>query len=239
MNFRPYALVLVASLLAACGGASSDSSGNPDDLRRRRDGGAHDGGSHDGGSHDGGVHDGGSDGGADAGTDAGTPGTDGGTPGTDGGTPGTDAGTPPGGACSSNDDCTNGGLCSSGACVASACNQRHAGVTGIRAMVRIDQYLGLVNGRNGTHELANGTLQSVSWIYQASVEDTTAAQLAMNVASSTDPRGLPQEIPISPGQVIEVEGEYIPAATANASGRAVIHFTHLPCGYVTVNGTTY
>jgi hypothetical protein len=126
-----------------------------------------------------------------------------------------------------------------GTCVASSCNQRHAGVTGIRATVRIDQYLGLRTGQNGTHELANGTLQNVSWIYQASVEDTTATQLAMNVASSIDPHGLPQEIPLSTGQVIQVEGEYIPAASANAGGRAVIHFTHLPCGFVTINGVTY
>jgi hypothetical protein len=224
MTFRPPAFILVASLLAACGGAPYDSS--LDDLHRRRDGGAHDGGAHDGGAHDGGGHDGG-------GYDGG--GHDGG--GHDGG--GQDAGTPPGGACSSNAECSNGDLCSSGACVASSCNQRHAGVTGIRATVRIDQYLGLRNGRNGTHELANATLQNVSWIYQASVEDTTAAQLAMNVASSIDPHGLPQEIPLSAGEVIEVEGEYIPAASANAGGRAVIHFTHLPCGYVTINGVTY
>lgn len=134
---------------------------------------------------------------------------------------------------------TNGDLCSSGTCVASSCNQRHAGVTGIRATVRIDRYLGLRAGHNGTHELANGTLQNVSWIYQASVEDATAAQLAMNVASSIDPHGLPRELPLSTGQVIEVEGEYIPVASANAGGRAVIHFTHLPCGFVTINGVTY
>jgi hypothetical protein len=73
----------------------------------------------------------------------------------------------------------------------------------------------------------------------ATAATTTAAQLAMNVASSIDPHGLPQEIPLSAGQVIEVEGEYIPAASANAGGRAVIHFTHLPCGYVTIDGVTY
>jgi len=237
MISRPPALILAASLLVACGGAPYDST-SPDDLRRRRDGGAHDGVAHDGGAHDGGAHDGGAhDGGGYDGGGYDGGGYDGG--GYDGGgyDGGTDAGT--GGACSSNVECTNGDLCSSGTCVASSCNQRHAGVTGIRATVRIDQYLGLIQGPNGTHELANGTLQNVSWIYQASVEDTTATQLALNVASSIDPHGLPQEIPLSAGQVIEVEGEYIPAASANAGGRAVIHFTHVPCGYVTINGVTY
>ena len=164
---------------------------------------------------------------------------DGGTPGGDAGTPGSDAGVPPGSGCATDNDCRSGGLCSSGTCVASSCNQRHAGVTGLRASVRIDQYLGLAHGRNGTHEIATGALQKVLWIDQPSIEDTTSVQLAMNVASAIDSQGLPHEIPLAPGEVIEVEGEYIPAGTANASGRAVIHFTHGACGFVEINGVIY
>lgn len=155
----------------------------------------------------------------------------------DGGAGGSDGGAAF--ACAVNDDCANGALCSSGTCVASACAQRHAGVSGIRATVRIDEYLGLRNGRNGTHELANGTLQRVLWMYRPSLEDTASMQLAMNVASSIDPSGLPGQVPLRAGQVIEVEGEYIPGATANARGRAVVHYTHLPCGYAAIDGVTY
>jgi Cys-rich repeat protein len=146
---------------------------------------------------------------------------------------------PPSGGCQTEHDCSNGALCESGSCVASACNQRASGKTGIRAQVQITRYQGLISGRNGSHEIAYGTLTNVEWIYSPSTEDTTKVQLAMNVASSTDPSGLPHEILLSVGQTIEVEGEYISAASANASGNAVIHFTHSTCGYVTINGTTY
>ena len=215
MNLRPLALLLASSLLAACGGSTSQDSSSADDLRHRH----HDGGT---GHHDGGTghH-------------------DGGTGGHDGGIGANDGGIGPGGACAVNDDCSNGDLCTAGACVASACNQRHSGVSGIRATFRVDQYLGLIQGRNGTHELADGTLQNVIWMYQPSLEDTASARVAMNVASSTDPQGLPYEVPLRSGEVIEFEGEYIPAATANAGGRAVIHYTHGSCGYVTINGVTY
>ena len=167
------------------------------------------------------------DGGVPPAVDAGTPGGGG------GGTVGI------GGACNVSDDCAQGGLCTGGVCVASACDQRHSGVSGIRATVRIDQYLGLRNGRNGTHELANGTVQGVLWMYQPSLEDTSSVQLAMNVASSTDPQGLPHEVPLTAGEVVEVEGEWIPGASASLSGRAVIHYTHGTCGYATLGGVTY
>ena len=51
------------------------------------------------------------------------------------------------------------------------------------------------------------------------------------------------ELPLTVGQRIEVEGEYIPKATAGASNKkgaaAVIHFTHNPCGYAVIAGQTY
>lgn len=123
------------------------------------------------------------------------------------------------------------------------CDQRHAGVTGIQVLVRIDEYHGLIHGRNGTHEIAYGTVTDQVWVFDKSVVDTGNVQLAMNVASAMDPSGLPNEIPLSPGQVVEAEGEYIPAATANAhdshGAAAVIHYIHTPCGYVVINGSTY
>ena len=45
------------------------------------------------------------------------------------------------------------------------------------------------------------------------------------------------------GATIEVEGEYIPAAKAMASNKngaaAVVHFTHMPCGYAVIAGKSY
>lgn len=121
------------------------------------------------------------------------------------------------------------------------CFQRKAGVTGIQVLVRIDKYKGLQTGRNGTHEIAEGTVTTTAWIYDASLYDTANVQLAM-VVDAAGP-GLPMELPLTPGQVIETEGEYIPAATANATTAkgpaAVIHFTHSPCGYAVISGKTY
>jgi hypothetical protein len=143
------------------------------------------------------------------------------------------------GRCSDDAACPGGGICSDGSCRPSACNQRHAGVTGIRARVHIDRYQGLIHGENGDHEIAWGTLSQVLWIYAGALQDTTSVQLAMNVASSTDPAGLPRELPLAPGSTVEVEGEYIPAATADAHGSAVIHFTHSTCGYVKIGNSVY
>lgn len=124
-----------------------------------------------------------------------------------------------------------------------SCDQRHTGVTGIQVQVRVDKYQGLIYGSNGTHEIAYGTIISTPWVYDSSIVDTSNVQLAMNVKSSKDPSGLPKEIKLSVGQVVEVEGEYIPASTANAHDSkgpaAVIHYSHSPCGYVTIAGTIY
>ncbi len=124
-----------------------------------------------------------------------------------------------------------------------SCDQRSPGVTAIQAVVRVDEYHGLIQGRNGTHEIAYGTITSIPWVYDHSLLDTSNVELALNVKSAKDPNGLPHEIKLSVGQSVEVEGEYIPAATAHASDKkgaaAVIHFTHSPCGYVTIAGTVY
>lgn len=124
-----------------------------------------------------------------------------------------------------------------------SCDQRHAGVTGVQALVRITHYQGLITGRNGTHEIAYGTITATPWVFDKSLLDTTHVQLAMNVASNQDPTGLPKEVPLTVGQVVEAEGEWIPAATANAHDAdgpaAVLHYTHAPCGYLRVGGTLY
>jgi len=124
-----------------------------------------------------------------------------------------------------------------------SCDMRSSGVTGIQVVVRIDTYQGLITGRNGTHEIAYGTVIDTPWVFNAGIVDTTNVQLAMNVASAKDSAGLPHEIRLAAGQILEVEGEYIPASTAHAhdanGAAAVIHFSHNPCGYVVIAGTTY
>jgi hypothetical protein len=123
------------------------------------------------------------------------------------------------------------------------CAQRSPGVTGIQAKVRVDDYRGMISGHNGDHELIEGTITRTIWVYESDLVDSSNVEIALNVASSRDPGGLPHEIPVSPGQTIEVGGEYIPQATANAhndnGSAAVIHFTHAPCGYVTIGGHNY
>jgi hypothetical protein len=125
----------------------------------------------------------------------------------------------------------------------SFCNQRRPGVTALRAAVQVDEYRGLQKGRNGTHEIVEGTITATPWVYQAAAIDTRNVEVAMNVQDETDPHGLPREIPLRRGQRFEVQGEYIPASQADARNNngpaAVIHFTHSPCGYVLIDGTVY
>lgn len=124
-----------------------------------------------------------------------------------------------------------------------SCWQRKAGVTAIQVVLQIDEYRGLQTGRNGTHEIAEGTVVNTPWVYDKTLVDTANIHLAMNVQDAMDPHGLPMELPLTVGQRIEVEGEYIPKATAGASNKkgaaAVIHFTHNPCGYAVIAGQTY
>lgn len=113
---------------------------------------------------------------------------------------------------------------------------RPNGVTEIEAVVAVDQYKGIIHGRNGDHEIVEGHITLINAIANQKALDTKNVELAMNVASSKDPKGLPAEIPVKPGDVLEVEGEYIPSKQAhghNAHGpAAVVHFTHAPGGYV-------
>lgn len=125
-----------------------------------------------------------------------------------------------------------------------SCNQRHDGVTAIAVKVQIDQYQGLITGRNGTHEIAYGTIVETPWIYDDSIIDTKNTQLALNVESDRDASGLPHEIKLEEGTIYELQGEYIPSSSANAHDKkgdaaAVIHFAHSPCGFITIGGTTY
>ncbi len=124
-----------------------------------------------------------------------------------------------------------------------SCDQRHAGVTGIQVVVRVDEYHGLIHGKNGDHEIVYGTVTDTVWVFDNTIVDTGNVELAMNVHSAKDPSGLPNEIPVTPGDSLEIEGEYIPASTANAHDKngsaAVIHYTHTPCGFVNIGGMKY
>jgi hypothetical protein len=116
-------------------------------------------------------------------------------------------------------------------------------VTEIDANVTVDKYVGMQHGRNGDHEIVEGHITRILQVGKKKVVDTQNVELAMNVASSKDPTGLPKEIPLKVGQQVEVEGEYIPASKANAHNQAgkaaVIHFTHAPAGYVVIDGKKY
>src|SRR5689334_10639382 len=60
-----------------------------------------------------------------------------------------------------------------------SCGSRHSGVTAIQVVVRIDEYQGLIHGRNGTHEIAHGTITSTPWVYDDGIIDTSNVQLAL------------------------------------------------------------
>lgn len=124
-----------------------------------------------------------------------------------------------------------------------SCNQRYPDVTGIQVVLRVDQYKGVRDGRNGPHEIVHGTIINTPWVYKAAIVDTTNVEVAMNIQTATDLTGLPMEIPVKPRDLIEVAGEYIPKSKASAStalgSAAVIHFTHHHCGYVVIEGIKY
>ncbi|WPB78332.1 hypothetical protein KYC5002_04070 [Archangium violaceum] len=115
--------------------------------------------------------------------------------------------------------------------------------TELRVQVVIESYGGVPNHetRNGLHEYAEARILNVLAVARPENfdENDPRIHLAMNVASAEDSAGLPGEIRLQPGQQLEVQGEYIPADRASGGGPAVLHFTHSPAGYVTVNGQTY
>lgn len=123
------------------------------------------------------------------------------------------------------------------------CSNRPSGRTQIDAVVRVDKYDGLQRGRNGTHEILEAMIVQTLGVADSSVVDTQAIKAAVNVASTQDPSGLPNEIPLNVGDILEIAGEYIPASQANATtvdgAAAVLHFSHKPCGYLNINGVTY
>jgi len=113
---------------------------------------------------------------------------------------------------------------------------RPRGVTEIEAVIAVDEYKGVIHGRNGEHEIVEGHITLVNAVANRRVVDTRNVEVAMNIASPKDKHGLPSAIPVKPGDLLEIEGEYIPAKRAkarNARGAAaVLHFTHAPAGYV-------
>jgi hypothetical protein len=117
------------------------------------------------------------------------------------------------------------------------------GETSVHVVLKVDQYRGIHPGHNGDHEIVEATVTSTLSVANPSLVDSSNVEVAMNVKSDTDPSGLPQEVPVAVGDSFEVQGEYIPAATAdahNAKGAAaVIHFTHSPCGFVKIAGREY
>jgi hypothetical protein len=120
------------------------------------------------------------------------------------------------------------------------CDELSSTSTGIHATVRIDTYEGLKPGVE-VHEFARATITYLPWIYDARLYDTTHVELAMRVGADS---GLPYEIPLTPGQQLELVGEYIPSWAADAPNPnghldAVIHYTHAECGYSIINGTRY
>ena len=59
-----------------------------------------------------------------------------------------------------------------------SCNQRSPDVTGIQVVLRVDQYKGVRDGRNGPHEIVHGTIINTPWVYKAAIVDTTESYLA-------------------------------------------------------------
>jgi hypothetical protein len=157
--------------------------------------------------------------------------------------PPTNCGTATGTTSSTTTTGTSSGPGPTGVSSLPTCSNRPSADTQINALVRVDQYLGVRTGGSGQHEDFYGTMTQVIAVDSSSKVDTMNVEVAMRIAGSSNPAGLPGEIPLTAGQVIEVAGDYIPASTASCSDSAgscaVIHFTHSPCGWVYINPTTY
>jgi hypothetical protein len=127
--------------------------------------------------------------------------------------------------------------------VASSSCHTKPGETSVHVVLKVDQYRGVHHGHNGDHEIVEATVTSTLSVANPSLVDSSNVEVAMNVKGAQDPSGLPQEVPVAVGDTFEVQGEYIPAATANAhnakGAAAVIHFTHSPCGFAKIAGHEY
>ena len=124
-----------------------------------------------------------------------------------------------------------GGESSSGSCSVPADE------TTIQAMVEVLQPSFVRSG----HERVRARLVKIEKVFDASIVSTPDVDLAMRLDSSGGSDGLPRPIALFPGARFEVSGIYIPKEKAYGTNheRAVIHYTHPPCGSVTINGSTY
>lgn len=113
----------------------------------------------------------------------------------------------------------------------------------IQAVVRVDQYDGLISENGEQFEVFDGTVLCTSFVSDPGGVDTQNVQVSMKLEGMLDPIGLPKEIPLTQGQLVEVEGEYIPSSAANVTNdngpAAIITYTHFPCGFAVIDGMTY
>ncbi len=140
-------------------------------------------------------------------------------------------------------DATNAAEARAGGLGLLKCPNRPGGRSQVDVKLKVDQYKGVQHGRNGDHEIFEGTIVTTYAASNQTAIDTQNVHVAMNIKTSGNPEGLPREIPLSVGATVQMVGEYIPAEQANATNSkgkaAVLHFTHSPCGEVLINGTLY
>ncbi len=93
--------------------------------------------------------------------------------------------------------------------------------------------------KNG-HEHVRAKIVSTTSVGSPQAVTTPEVELAMVLARGGTV-GLPSELPLTVGQTIDVQGVYVPKEQAYGTNHqwAVIHFTHAPCGFATIGGTTY
>jgi len=90
------------------------------------------------------------------------------------------------------------------------------------------------------HEHVRARIASTSSVGSPKAVTTPEVELVMVLAGGGTV-GLPRELPLAVGETIDVQGVYIPKEQAYGTKHrwAVIHFTHAPCGFATIDGTTY
>jgi len=116
------------------------------------------------------------------------------------------------------------------------CPSVPGGQTLIRATVMIEA----PDFRQHGHEHVRARIVSTSAVGSPQVVTTAEVELAMVIARG-GAVGLPDELPLLVGETIDVQGVYVPKEQAYGTNHqwAVIHFTHAPCGFATIDGTTY